>query len=159
IREVALNGPDTASRAVVVWQIRIAPGDEILEAARRLGDSPFLAKPAGKQNSDGPKIDPVYLALNLRFRSLARLKAFAKENQQMEACTISPEARYRGSENRLFRVEVHQGGTPAHATFKWSEDNGAIVYPIREIKGKQVYLESLGRDERTAIRKNDWVEV
>jgi hypothetical protein len=160
IREVALNGPDTASRAVVVWQIRIAPWDEILEAARRLRELlPFLKQPGGAQKPVAPKIDPVYLALNLRFRSLARLKAFAKENQQMEACTISPEARYRGSENRLFRVEVHQGGTPAHATFKWSEDNGAIVYPIREIKGKQVYLESLGRDERTAIRKNDWVEV
>src|SRR5947209_2907207 len=155
IRDVALNGPDTASRAVVVWQIRATPWEQIQAATNLLSNT--LQLKLGDLNR--MKVDPVYVALNLRFRSLARLKAFAKENQKMEACTISPEARYRGSENRLFRVEVHQGGTPAQATFKWSEDNGAIVYPIREMKGKQVYLESLGRDERTAIRKNDWVEV
>lgn len=159
IREVALNGPDTASRAEIVWQIRIAPSKDILTAARQLREQLHLPLPGSPQNPNGPKLDPVYLALNLRYRSLARLKAFAKENQKMEACTVSPEARYRGYENRLFRVEVHQGGAADKATFKWSEDNGAIVYPVREIKGKQVYLDSLGRDERTAIRKNDWVEV
>lgn len=159
IREVALNGPDTASRAEVIWQIRIAPSKDILTAARNLREMLNLPMPGSPANPNGPKFDPVYLALNLRFRSLARLKAFAKENQKMEACAISPEARYRGYENRLFRVEIHQGGAAGQATFKWSEDNGAIVYPVREIKGKQVYLESLGRDERTAIRKNDWVEV
>ncbi|HEY2321559.1 MAG TPA: DUF6519 domain-containing protein [Thermoanaerobaculia bacterium] len=159
IREVALNGPDTASRAVVVWQIRIAPSKDIFDAAQQLRKILDLPMPGEQRPAGAMKLDPVYLALNLRFRSRARLQASAKENQKMEACAISPEARYRGSENRLFRVEVHRGGTPDQATFKWSEDNGAIVYPVREIKGKQVYLESLGRDERTAIRKNDWVEV
>jgi hypothetical protein len=108
---------------------------------------------------DAWKVDPVYLALNLMLRSSARLKAFAKENQDMKPCTISPEARYRGGENRLYRVEIHRGGDEKTATYKWSADNAAIVFPVREIEGKTVFLESLGRDERTAIMKNDWVEV
>src|SRR6266446_2554476 len=106
---------------------------------------------------DSLKIDPLYLTLNLTLRSSARLKAFAAENTDMDACIISPEARYRGAENRLYRVEIHDSG--ASPTFKWSPDNGAIVYPVRDIAGPTVSLESLGRDDRTAILKNDWVEL
>jgi hypothetical protein len=143
IREVALLGPDTASRAVVIWQIRATPAQPVLEAAKNLVD----LKPW----------DPNYLALNLLLRSSARLAARAKVNTDLEPCTISPEARFRGAENRLYRVEVHD---PKAMTFKWSQDNAAIVYPVRApIEGTTVKLESLGRDARTAIRKNDWVEV
>lgn len=143
IREVALLGPDTASRAVVVWQIRAMPADPVLEEAGNLDElEPY---------------DPLYLALNLRLRSSARLKVRAKVNTNLEPCTISPEARYRGAENRLYRVEIHD---PEAMTFKWSQDNAAIVYPVRApIDGTTVQLESLGRDARTAIRKNDWVEI
>lgn len=160
IREVALNGPDTASRAAVVWQIRAIAAEEVGKLARELIKDLGLSDPA-KAGTDPNawKVDPVYLALNLTLRSSARLKAFAKENQDLEPCTISPEARYRGGENRLYRVEIHQGGDDKTATYKWSPDNGAIVFPVREIEGKTVFLDSLGRDERTAIMKNDWVEV
>jgi hypothetical protein len=153
IREVALLGPDTASRAVVVWQIRMTPAEPILKLAKELETSLGIdfTKP------DSFKIDPLYLALNLTLRSGARLKAFAAENKDMDACAISPEARYRGGENRLYRVEIHGSGEAP--TFKWSPDNGSIVYPVRHIADTTVLLESLGRDDRTAIMKNDWVEL
>ena len=148
IREVALLGPDTASRAVVTWQVRYMPSKPVIDLAKTLKIEPW---------------DPNYLALNLLLRSSARMKARAIINQKLEPCTISPEARYRGAENRLYRVEIHDFADPATdkpATFKWSQDNAAIVYPVRApIDGKTVKLESLGRDERTAIKKNDWVEV
>jgi len=144
IREVALMGPDTTTRAVVVWQIRSMPAQPLFDAAKDL---------------DAPPYDPNYLALNLLLRSSARMKARAIVNTDTDPCTISPEARYRGAENRLYRVEIHESkeGT---ITYKWSPDNAAIVYPVRApIEGTTVQLESLGRDERTAIRRNDWVEI
>lgn len=149
IREVALLGPDTASRAVIVWQIRAMTAKPVLDYAKELTTiEPW---------------DPNYLALNLLLRSSARMKARAVINQELEACTISPEARYRGAENRLYRVEIHDLADPANnkaPTFKWSPDNAAIVYPVRaRIDGTTVKLESLGRDPRTAIKKNDWVEI
>jgi hypothetical protein len=155
-REVALLGPDTTSRAVVVWQIRRTAAEPILALAEKLGTRLGIAKP------NALKIDPLYLALNLTLRSGARLRARAAENTDMDACTISPEARYRGGENRLYRVEIHDPGVEpgVEPTFKWSPDNASIVYPVRgKIDGTKVPLESLGRDDRTAIRKNDWVEV
>lgn len=153
LREVALLGPDTTSRAVVVWQIRMTPAKPILDLAKELEGSLGLSP----TDPDSLKLDPVYLALNLSLRSSARLKAYAAENTDMDACAISPEARYRGTENRLYRVEIHDSG--ATPTFKWSPDNASIVYPIRDIAGPTVSLESLGRDDRTAIMKNDWVEL
>jgi hypothetical protein len=43
-------------------------------------------------------------------------------------CAVPPKAHYRGAENRLYRVEIHQEGTAANgATFKWSRDNGSVV--------------------------------
>jgi hypothetical protein len=149
IREVALGGPDTTSRAVIVWQIRSMPSSIIDTIVKRLP-------------KDAPPFDPVYLALNIALRPRGRMRAKAEENTETDACTISPEARYRGEENRLYRVEIHEIENPKDnkpATFKWAPDNGSIVYPIKKIEGTTVFLESLGRDERTAITTNDWVEV
>jgi hypothetical protein len=83
----------------------------------------------------------------------------------MDPCIISPDAQYRGTENRLFRVEVHTPNDPTKtpaipATFKWSADNGSIVYPLAAaVDGKTVHLTTLGRDDRTQICIGDWVEV
>ncbi|MFL6247281.1 MAG: DUF6519 domain-containing protein [Thermoanaerobaculia bacterium] len=155
LRELALLGPDTTSRAVVVWQVRKLTTDDT-RAWHELID-----------NLDGPPriYDKPYIALNLLLRSGGRLRARATITEATDPCVISPDARYRGNDNRLFRVEVHRpghldaAGKPVDATFKFSRDNGAEVYPIRELEGKVVQLDSLGRDHRTAIRVNDWVEV
>jgi hypothetical protein len=108
--------------------------------------------------------DPNYLALNLILRSGARMRAKASESESTNPCIIAPEARYRGTENRLFRVEIHDhgrnvGGVAVKPTFKWSADNASIVYPIRKIEGATIHLDTLGRDARTQICVNDWVEV
>src|SRR5262249_27484397 len=44
-----------------------------------------------------------------------------------DPCVTSPSAKYRGTENHLYRVEVHLGGDASTATFKWSRDNGSIA--------------------------------
>ncbi len=156
LREAALLGADTTSRAIVVWLVRKLTAEETALWRALVG-----------KLTDLPKVyDKPYVALNLMFRPGARMRARATIVETTDACVISPDARYRGAENRLFRVEVHNpgqlntdGNLSAEPTFKFSRDNGAEVYPIREVQGKSVVLESLGRDHRTAIRVNDWVEV
>ncbi len=157
LREVALLGPDTSSRAMLTWRLRTlvldADFNELLKRAVSFG-WPFRER------------DNWYVALNLRLRTGVRMRAKAAGSESTNPCIISPEARYRGFENRLFRVEIHDPGVPADPThperkptFKWSQDNGSIVYPVRKVSGKVVKLASLGRDARTRICVNDWVEI
>ena len=72
---------------------------------------------------------------------------------------MAPESSYRGAENQLYRVEIHQGGRAGEATFKWSRENGAVIFPVREIAGSLVTLEHLGRDSRLGLNPDDWVEI
>jgi hypothetical protein len=155
LRESALLGADTTSRAIVVWQVKKLTADETEKWTSLQNELPTHGI-----------YDSAYLALNVLLRSRARLSARATLVEKTDPCVISPDARYRGADNRLFRVEVHDeermkdGGKVLHGpTFKFSRDNGGEVYPIREISGNSVKLESLGRDQRTALRVNDWVEV
>ena len=41
-----------------------------------------------------------------------------------------PVGGYRGLENRLYRVEIHEGGALGVARFKWSRDNGSTVMAL-----------------------------
>lgn len=147
LREAALLGADTTNRALVVWQVKKLSTAETASWRNLLEQ--FAKEPPGH-------CDPAYLALNLLLRPRPRLRARATLPETNDACVISPDARYRGAENRLFRVEIHDGATPS---FKFSRDNGAETYSIRKMNGAVVHVESLGRDQRTAIRVNDWVEV
>ncbi len=149
LREVALLGPDTASRALVVWQVRAIPAQPFLDRIKEVDDDL------------PPTYDVPYVALNLLLRTCVRMRARAVISENVDACTVSPDARFRGPENRLFRVEIHDPGLDpkAQPTFKYVQDNGSQAYPVRKIEGKTVHLDSLGRDERSAIQVNDWVEV
>jgi Family of unknown function (DUF6519) len=81
-------------------------------------------------------------------------------------CTIPPESRYRGAENQLYRVQVHKGGSagdPNGATFKWSRENGSVVFPILSVSPTAqmqatAKLGHLGRDRRSTLNPGDWVE-
>jgi hypothetical protein len=75
---------------------------------------------------------------------------------------------YRGSENRLYRVENHDGGEAVEggATFKWSRDDGTVVFPIIPIyeatsttQKNKVRVNRLGRDQTLMLREGDWVEL
>jgi hypothetical protein len=161
IREVALEGPDTATRTKVVWQVKAVPGT--VPAA---GD--------GSPTADGspcdkfkPK-DPNFLA-TLLGPNRGRLKARAKQaGASTDPCTIPPDARYRGPANQLYRVEIHTGSrdaqdNPATPTFKWSRENGSVVYPIVSLTTgtgiTTVTLENLGRDDRFTLAEGEWVEI
>jgi hypothetical protein len=113
IREQALSGPDTALRAKVVWQVKAVP---------------FNIPPPKYPN------DPI--ALPACEAILSKLVTVSPASMQAridpgdppdEPCILPPSARYRGAENQLYRVEIHTGGTPTTATFKWARDNGSRV--------------------------------
>jgi hypothetical protein len=137
IREKALLGPDTATRAKVVWQVKV----EKMNAGeiRTCGD----------------------LAATLRRQNLPLAKARVKPTVlSTDPCIQAPDARYRGAENQLYRVEVHQGSEPGKTTtFKWSRDNGSVIFPIVQMNGAVATLEHLGRDARLGLHAGDWVEV
>jgi len=144
IREVALGGPDTATRSKVVWQVKVAKRDG--------GDCPDDTAWEALQND--------WQAVN---RGLLRARARAPEDTSDEdPCVTPPEARYRGTENQLYRVEIHRGnvGSPgAQATFKWSRENGSVIFPILEISGEIVTVEYLGKDDHLGLQVGDWVEI
>ncbi len=72
---------------------------------------------------------------------------------------VPPSAGYRRLENQLYRVEVHQAGPRASATFKWSRDNGTVVTSVEKISGKDVIVHDLGPDDVLGFADGQWVEL
>ncbi|MEK6406974.1 MAG: DUF6519 domain-containing protein [Acidobacteriota bacterium] len=161
IREVALRGPDTATRAQVVWQVKCR-----------------LINEAGANNLSVADQEIAYAnfldLLGETTLGIGQLRARAiKPEADDEPCLISPDARYRGAENQLYRVEIHRGGTAMPggdlsnvridatkiATFKWSRENGSVIFPITKRQDKVVTLRHLGRESRFGLRPDDWVEI
>jgi hypothetical protein len=165
IREVALGGPDTAARSRVVWQVKIA----------ELGDLNITASCDDVGANWGTLVD----TWQPRNRGLLRARTrTTPDNTATDPCITPPDARYRGDANQLYRVEIHTGGPIPEVvrsraaggskgraagadgpTFKWSRDNGAVVFPIRAPAGQVVTLENLGRDSRMGLQAGDWVEI
>lgn len=145
IREVALGGADTAVRAQLVWQVKVSA-----------------------EVPDDPANDRNWREFTERWQPANRglLKARTQQGNDRpdDACITPPDARYRGAENQLYRVEIHQSsfdrnGRPQQATFKWSRDNGSVIFPIRRLSGAVAAVEGLGRDGRAGLQPGDWVEV
>jgi hypothetical protein len=151
MREVALTGPDTAARSKIIWQVKLKemtdiPNDDIDDYSKKIkGDYSIFLEELGDFKKPG--------------LGMLRARARKNEDESDDPCLVSPEARYRGAENQLYRVEIHQGGEAGKATFKWSRENGAVISPIREIAGSTITLDHLGRDSRFGLNPDDWVEI
>ncbi|MBI1259053.1 MAG: hypothetical protein GC204_16410 [Chloroflexi bacterium] len=81
-----------------------------------------------------------------------------------EPCEIPSQVGASGTENQLYRVEIHKAGEltdPAGTspTFKWSRDNGTVTFGIERISGRQVTVTSLGLDETMSLARDQWVEI
>ena len=139
IREVALGGPDTTARVQTVCQVKFH--------TTKVGDALGCAEPV-------PDWPPA--------ASGGRLSATDTAPQPPDdPCRIAPEGGFLGLENRLYRVEIHQPGQLGQANFKWSRDNGAVVFAVEEVLdgGARVRVRRLGRDDVLTLHENDWVEV
>ena len=140
IREKALNGPDTCTRAKVVWQVKaLPPSDKLPDTPPRGANVQTCAAPLGLLTSVGQAL----LA--------ARVDPGLNTNS---ACVTPPDSKYRGAENQLYRVEIHTPGTAGTATFKWSRDNGSFA---------TAWLGSSGNDLQVLHSRRfdagNWVEL
>jgi Family of unknown function (DUF6519)/Right handed beta helix region len=136
-------GVDTAARTQVVWRVNVlaadatgitctTPDDEIP------GWTDAAAPSAGRLTTAGvmPPADA-------------------------SPCSVPPDGGYVGWDNRLYRVEVHDGGTTAHATFKWSRDNASVATRVTGVDstGSVLTVVRTGRDDVQRIREQAWVEI
>ena len=153
IREKALGDVDTTTRTKTVWQVKVKN-----------------IKPSYNNCLDGAAVLDNEIAL-----SQACLRPRAKqERRPTEPCLVEPEARYRGTENYLYRIEIHDGSdnkTKNKPSFKWSRVNGSAVFPIKKpttgqsaiisFKETQITVElaHLGRDNNLGLAIGDWVEL
>jgi len=141
IREVALGGPDTATRTRQVWQVRALPVSDAFHCLA--ADAGWDALVAGSTGRMAARAEPASVPV--------------------DPCVVPASAGYRGLQNRLYRVEIHAGGTLATATLKWSRDNGTVLFPIEEVNvggsATRVRLRSLGRDDDLSLKVGDHVEV
>lgn len=141
IREPALNGVDTCTREQVIWQVKMLP-----------------------KNPDSKDVFDCSIVKTLPALGDSSLRARARQdNPGTGLCTVSPQSSYRGAENQLYRVEVHTGGQARSgaggATFKWSRENGSVVFPLRSLSGTTATIELAGRDARLGLAADDWVEI
>jgi hypothetical protein len=180
IREVALLGPDTCTRLQLVWQVMVCeihePSAQAKKPAKKLPPAKVKEAPVEPlvwdkelelpENADDWQNAKRRAERDLRectHREAPRLEARVKAGEVPDdPCVQAPSARYRGLENQLYRIEIHEAGDCP--TFKWSRENGSVLFPILgwnalEPEQTVVDLDSLGRDERYGLVPNDIVEV
>ncbi len=155
LREVALGGPDTATRTKVVWQVKVTstmPDGQAINGDQKTNWAEWLQDLNANWDKWKARWHPV---------NRGKLKASNKDARTSDAqpCIISPESRYRGAENQLYRVEIHTSGTAGKATFKWSRDNGTVVFPLSNLTGQRAKMAQAWRDDRHGLKIGDWVEI
>jgi Family of unknown function (DUF6519)/Type VI secretion system/phage-baseplate injector OB domain len=143
IRDVALGGPDTATRTKTIWQVKIL----------RIGDVGTAVTCAN--NFDGWK--------KLIVRS-GQLSARAEPGEEPDKPRIVPRtAGYRGLENHLYRVEIHNAGElgvrSSPPTFKWSRDNASLVAAIQSLADRKIKLKTTRDDTALRFNTGQWIEI
>lgn len=148
LREVALGSamPDTAARVKVVWQVLPLSLAEL--AIEETDPSKEVVRAAFEKWARGQSAPSARLAA----------RSERPDHADEDPCLVKPDARYRGPENQLYRVEVHADGKAEDATFKWSRENGSVVFPVDELDGTWVQLASLGHDDKLDLDIGDLVE-
>ena len=137
LREVALGGPDSATRMQTVWQVflqELAAG----ASCSNLGGGwpPAHAKTTGKLAARArPTVDPT------------------------NACQVPGGGGYSRLENQLYRVEVETSGELATAKFKWSRDNGMVVSAVTDGDTDTLTVDNPGRDDALAFAGDQYVEL
>lgn len=188
ICEVALGGPDTATRGQIVSAVVVPPPGEdtqglydqqkLHDLVKALRDAKAILPPDANAIATAKEaLDAFAETSGVALSSITTgtLQARARITGLPEGdCNIQPEAQYRGPENQLYRVEIHRGGvawdgtsdgeSPAGnastaATFKWSRDNSSIYFPILSLEGDSVKVSHLGRDTSRSLQVDDWVEI
>ena len=136
-------GVDTTTRTQTVWQVRLL--DDIPDAI--------------SCSSPDADLGPAWATLTSP--SAGRLSSRdAGVPGDNDPCELPPSGGYRGLENQLYRIEIHDGGAVGSATFKWSRDNASVAAAVVEVvSASELKLASMGRDSVLRFNSGDWVEI
>ncbi len=137
IREIALGGPDTATRTQTAWQVRVMPNVSATACSDDIAAwNQLIAPPTGRLSTQA-----------------------VQPPASDDPCVLSPTGGYRGLENRLYRVEIHDVNAAGQARFKWARDDASILTTVETINGNQLTVRRIGRDAVLRFRIGDWVEL
>ena len=142
-------GVDTATRTQTVWQVKVypPPGSDVGLKGPITCDTPdgditgwvdFTAPSAGRLTTEGQGVPATD-----------------------DPCVIPPDGGYRGSENRLYRVEVHdpgglgRGDIQVVARQRVDRDERAGI----DAAGTELTVTRTARDAVLRFSTGDWVEV
>jgi hypothetical protein len=120
----------------VIWQVKAL-------------DITTLAIPATSDPCTGPLVA-------LQTIGAAMMAADLDPGQVIkDPCVVSPDARFRGPENQLYRVEIHHVSEDGKtATFKWSRDNGSVATAWLGTEGNDLVVASA-----RGFSAGAWVEL
>ncbi len=134
-------GVDTTTRRQRVWQVKFLPN-------------------VGAITKDTPESEIRGWADATRPSSGRLTTSYVPVLVDPNPCAPQPTGGYRGLENQLYRIEIHDGGVPGTATFKWSRDNASVATRITALPGpNQIKVESVGRDDVLRFSNGDWIEI
>ena len=132
-------GVDTTARWQTVWQVKVLSN---------IGSGATCGSPLEAWNG-------LIAASDGRLSSAA-----VGVPTNTDPCLLPPSGGYRGLENRLYRVEIHDGGASGTATFKWSRDNASVATSVTAITAlDKLTVASVGRDSVIHFKIGDWIEI
>lgn len=142
IREVALDGPDTSTRLKTVWQVKV-------KEIKVDGGKDVTCDNVGNWQP---------------LTSGGKLSTLAAPTPPPDPCHISAATGFRGIDNHLYRVEIHSVDQKGVAKFKWSRENGSVVFAIDSFLGDQKHatqlkLKQIGHDDALSLPVGAWVEI
>jgi hypothetical protein len=131
VREEALGGgQDTTVRTQAVGQVKLARADS-LTPEQVLQAFSQVKVASGTLHVDVQEVEP-----------------------ESDPCALPMTGGYTGRDNRLYWIEVHQGGGLGTAVLKWSRDNAAELYGVIQISGSTITVA-----HGAELRDGDLVEV
>ena len=134
LSDPALGGREISGRTKIIWRARLLS----------------VTNPAATCASEFARVLDT---------SNGTLASIAKAPVNTALCAPRADSSFRRTENQLYRVEVHAGGTLTSATFKWSRENGSVVSTGAVTGAKQITVDQIGRDQRLSFASGNWVEV
>ncbi len=142
LREMALGKAGSATRSQVMSQVKLLP----------------VADPT---QYTGHHSEPTeWLALKERHQNRGKLKAQARSDEIVsDPCSYGARGGYTRLENQLYRIEIHKGGLPGEATFKWSRNNGILVTEWLDQDQNILTVRQTGKDDVLKFTPGQWIEL
>jgi hypothetical protein len=143
IREEALGLSDSCARTELLGQVKLATLTGVLPAGAASADAIRAAANAIRDVFANVEVSGGQLTIDV-----------PQATPTTDPCALLDLAGYSGSDNRLYRVEVHQGGGLLRVRLKWSRDNGSEHFAARLDASQNLVF-----DAGTALAAGDIVEV